>query len=243
MQNQEDRCEEINPSTQLRCGVGKVPQHRNESKPLSDISEASDFVNLAGRVAPNLLQGSQPFPIDWGQGRSKGRHPVAPQVRFLGFLTPEPNTGCLLWTGALRDRTKRYGAFQLAPGRKVYAHRFAWESANGLVPDGLTVDHLCCQPSCCEPRHMQLVTQAENSSLAGQRLTHCWRGHLRNPETHEKRSRGRWRCLPCRYIEVRLRAEAVTEAEAIEAARSDWPELFAAAERRIAGIMNKRVRR
>lgn len=161
-------------------------------------------------------------------------------TRFARFLTPEPNTGCLLYTGC--TQTRGYGSFGITRTQSVLAHRYAWELANGPIEGGLTVDHRCLVLTCCNPKHLQLVTGAENSRLANARLTHCARGHLRAPETTLLRPNGRVRCLPCRHIDMRLRFGGRDESEAVADARRDWPELFAAAEARIAGIVNKRNR-
>lgn len=162
-------------------------------------------------------------------------------IRFAQYLSPEPNTGCLLWTGCTRDSTKNYGAFNLG-NKKVYAHRFAWELEHGPIPEGLTVDHVCLQTMCCLPRHLQLVTQSVNSKLRTSRLTHCLRGHLRVAGVIEPRADGHMRCLACRQIEVRMRDGVRDEAKATADAMRDWPSLFAAAARRIDGIVNKRRR-
>lgn len=167
---------------------------------------------------------------------------IAPAVRFMRFLSPEPNTGCLLFTGA--TQTRGYGSFGAGTGKSMLAHRFAWELEKGPIPEGLTVDHMCGGPLvCCNVRHLQLVTREINVALASSRLTHCARGHLRTPETVHVRPDGRRRCLACHKIESRLYGQPERdEAAATEAARLAWPELFAAAEKRIAGIVNQRKR-
>lgn len=166
--------------------------------------------------------------------------------RFLSYLTPEPNTGCLLWTGAVRDSKSGYGNFYAGGGRAhkrtVYAHRFAWELAHGRILDGLTIDHRCRQPLCCNIDHLQLVTLEENSSLAADRLTHCPRGHVFDGLTTRIRPSGFRICVPCERIAARMARGIRDEAEATAAARRDWPELFAIAERRIEGIVVKRNR-
>lgn len=85
--------------------------------------------------------------------------------RFAAKFTPEPNTGCWLWTAALNNCG--YGVLSL--GSRVgntssvaYAHRVSWELAHGPIPEGLTLDHRCNTRSCTNPAHLEPVTHKEN---------------------------------------------------------------------------------
>lgn len=83
------------------------------------------------------------------------------RARFEEKFTPEPNTGCWLWTAALNGHG--YGAFTLPISRrKVGAHRLAYELYRGPIPTGFQIDHLCRVRSCVNPSHLEAVTQFEN---------------------------------------------------------------------------------
>ena len=92
--------------------------------------------------------------------------------KTLEDATPEPNTGCLLWLGWVNKNG--YGMVRPPGSRQLmWAHRWAWISAFGPIPEGLTVDHRCNVRSCVEVRHLQLVTAVENMKLAAERRRIC----------------------------------------------------------------------
>lgn len=93
---------------------------------------------------------------------------------------------CWLWTSGTNENG--YGCYNLSwlngkPQGKVLAHRYAWESLVGPIPDGLVLDHLCRVPACINPDHLEPVTQAENNrrgyspSAACARMDECLNGH------------------------------------------------------------------
>lgn len=65
---------------------------------------------------------------------------------------------CWLWTGC---GSGGYGQFRYK-GPMVYAHRVAWEQANGPIPDGLDVLHRCDTPRCVNVGHLFLGTHLDN---------------------------------------------------------------------------------
>jgi hypothetical protein len=127
------------------------------------------------------------------------------QERFRAKYIVLPNN-CWQWTGA-KDKRKGYGYFgvELPGGWKIKrAHRYAYETLIGPIPDGLVIDHLCRNPSCVNPEHMEPVTSGENSRRGdaggyNARKTHCANGHEFTPENTywRKRNSGGRACRIC----------------------------------------------
>lgn len=87
-------------------------------------------------------------------------------------------------------------AYVTVDGRKVQAHKVAWEEAHGPIPEGLEPDHLCNNKPCRNVAHLELVTHAENCRRAFDTPT-CAAGHPWTPATTAKRKDGRRACRVC----------------------------------------------
>lgn len=111
----------------------------------------------------------------------------------------EVTEDCWVWGGYLTDG---YGKM-MWNRRQGQAHRFAYESFVGPIPDSLTIDHLCRNRACVNPAHMEPVTQQENvlrgvgvGAINGAK-THCKWGHSLSGENIIIRSDGR-ECRECK---------------------------------------------
>lgn len=105
---------------------------------------------------------------------------------FEEKISPEPNSGCWLWTGF--EYGNGYGGVKRRP-RVILAHRYAWELFVGEIPDSMNVLHRCDTPKCVNPQHLFLGTHLDNmrdcslkKRTRSQKKTHCEAGHLLSVE-------------------------------------------------------------
>lgn len=129
-------------------------------------------------------------------------------------------SGCWLWCGSKCGvpgfPQHAYGQLRGWTGRKVMAHRFAYEVVIGPIPEHLEIDHLCNTKLCVNPNHLEAVEHAENMRRRPSPdewehrpkapcypKTECLRGHLFSEENTYIPADGRRRCRACNAIRQR----------------------------------------
>lgn len=122
---------------------------------------------------------------------SVGTEPINPASRPAAERFWEKVTkteGCWLWNAALNKGG--YGVFSVWPDGTVLAHRFAYESLIGQVPDGLLLDHQpTCPKRCVNPAHVRPATDKQNGENRSGPQVNSSSG-VRGVFRHED---GRWR--------------------------------------------------
>lgn len=73
-----------------------------------------------------------------------------------GYKTP-----CYIWKRHVCKKSG-YGGVR-RNSRRMAAHTWIYEMANGSVPDGLELDHLCRVRECVRPDHLEPVTSRINT--------------------------------------------------------------------------------
>lgn len=137
---------------------------------------------------------------------------------------------CWLWTAA--KNSSGYGTFsgdRQPDGTKprLYAHRWAYETLRGPIPDGLHLDHLCRVRNCVRPDHLEPVTNRVNIlrgtsfSARNAKKTHCPRGHELAGENLVAAAlrRGDRNCKTCAQERERIRCLTRTRRKTATATR------------------------
>jgi hypothetical protein len=90
---------------------------------------------------------------------------------------------CWLWTGSRNEWG--YGTLCKTKTEPAgLAHRLVFKLSGITIPEGKVVDHICRVRNCVNPKHLRIVTPAENATenstspgAINKRKTHCNRGH------------------------------------------------------------------
>lgn len=111
---------------------------------------------------------------------------------------------CMLWAGC-KDKAGYGRMWYRIDGKPIRegAHRVAYRTFVGEIPEGYVIDHLCRVTSCINPDHLEAVPSIVNTlrglGFAGsnQRKTHCPRRHEYTKENVSSYSNNYRRCREC----------------------------------------------
>lgn len=129
--------------------------------------------------------------------------PPKTRDEIIRKASPEPNTGCWLWTEG--DNGRGYGRISYR-NRSMQAHRVFYELLSGPIPSGMELDHTCRVTFCVNPAHLEPVPHRVNvkRGTAGaacsrrQKLkTHCPNGHAYQGDNLRIRPNGARVCRTC----------------------------------------------
>src|SRR6185503_14186177 len=80
--------------------------------------------------------------------------------RFLAKVAVDEVSDCWVWVAG--RFSNGYGCFKLRGGSRL-AHRVAYTTWRGPIPDDKVLDHVVCDsPPCCNPWHTEPRTTAQN---------------------------------------------------------------------------------
>ncbi len=134
-------------------------------------------------------------------------HLQSDEERFWSQV--EKTDRCYVWQGP--RSWHGYGRFGIG-GRRVLAHRYAYELAHGPLAEDDILDHLCDNPLCVRDEHLEKtdhrtnIRRGKGASAHNARKTHCPQGHAYDEENTIHTGTGR-RCRACERARDRARRQ------------------------------------
>ncbi len=124
--------------------------------------------------------------------------------------------GCWEWVG--KRFNTNYGRFSINHTKTVRAHRYAWERANGPIPEGMMICHRCDNPPCVNPAHLFLGTGSDNQQDRVSKL----RGFFGEQHHKSKLTEDAVRAIRLRYAAGETNKAALARAYGVTGTMVRW---------------------
>lgn len=106
--------------------------------------------------------------------KKTGPIPKTNRERFEAYVSPEPMSGCHLWSGAASKAGYGNFSWRCDSGhfKTTHAHRISYLLENGTLPSDKVICHKCHNKLCVNPAHLYAGTQQDNINDELARGTH-----------------------------------------------------------------------
>lgn len=136
------------------------PMRRSRGQEGCDFPGCSRKYKADGLCAGHYKQhrsGANLAPLAEGPSR-RDTSQMSTRERFMHFVVVGSDSECWDWSGTL---VGGYGQFS-AGGVTHYAHRYAYETSVGELPEWVQVDHTCHNRACVNLEHLREATNKQN---------------------------------------------------------------------------------
>lgn len=158
-------CGDVKPRDQFSKSSRAVDGLQHNCKSCQKARRKAQPCSVEGCIRAHLARGL--CTTHWNEWRRQATEGDLARRRFqtleeaLEGRAEATEDGCLVWTSNVGGR-EPYGVITFA-GKRVYAHRAAYEIANGPISADVEIDHICHNTLCVNPEHLRIATHKQNA--------------------------------------------------------------------------------